>query len=42
MVNMTKDKSNEGVIMKLKQQLRRLLKRYHKTFDCFGNRKKTK
>ena len=42
MVNLTKDKSNEGYKMKLKNQLKKLLKKYHKTFDCFGNRRKTK
>ena len=37
MVNLTK-----GYKMKLKNQLKKLLKKYHKTFDCFGNRRKTK
>lgn len=37
MVNLTK-----GYKMKLKLQLKKLLKKYHKTFDCFGNRRKTK
>ena len=37
MVNLTK-----GYNMKLKLQLKKLLKKYHRMFDAFGNRRKTK
>jgi hypothetical protein len=38
----TKDKSNEGITMKYNQQIKRLLKKYHRMFDAFGNKRKKK